>query len=352
MIFRQLFDNVSCTYTYLIGDPTSRQAVIIDPVFEMHRRDLALIRELDLGLSYCIDTHCHADHVTGAWLIRRATGCKYATAASNDVQGVSVPLEDGQVVQAGSIALRALATPGHTAGCMSFVIDEARMVFTGDALLIRGAGRTDFQGGSAHDLYRSLREKLFSLDDDFLVYPGHDYRGCCTSSIGEERIHNPRIGGQASEHDFVGFMDNLNLPHPKKMDEALPANLRGGKPEDGLYPDYCAWGPVNFCFSGICEIDAEWVATHPTDVTIVDVRDDWELKETGFIKDALHIPLDNLLQRLDEIKRDKPVIMICRSGKRSGQGVRMLSQKGFDRIANLTGGMVAWLDRDFPVTPE
>jgi glyoxylase-like metal-dependent hydrolase (beta-lactamase superfamily II) len=172
MFFRQLFDSASSTYTYLLADERTREAVLVDPVFEQHSRDAALIRELGLSLRYTLDTHCHADHVTGAWLMKTALG--------------------SQIV--------------------SFVTEDRLMVITGDALLVRGAGRTDFQQGSASRLFRSIREQLFALPDDCVVYPGHDYAGRTSSTIGEERVFNPRIGGKAREEDFVGYMRNLGLP--------------------------------------------------------------------------------------------------------------------------------------------
>jgi glyoxylase-like metal-dependent hydrolase (beta-lactamase superfamily II) len=175
MIFRQLFDQVSSTYSYLLADETTREAVLIDSVFEQHVRDAALIRELDLKLLYALDTHCHADHVTGAWLMKAALGSQVGVSKECGAANVDLPLADGDTIRFGAQGLEVRATPGHTAGCLSFVTADRTRVFTGDALLVRGAGRTDFQQGDAQRLFRSIRDRLFVLPDECVVYPAHDY---------------------------------------------------------------------------------------------------------------------------------------------------------------------------------
>ena len=231
IIFRQLFDTASSTYSYVVGDPRTLQAVIIDTVFEQYFRDRALVEELGLKLLAVLDTHCHADHVTGAWLMQQATGCRIGISKRYGaaIEGADLRFDHGDRVAFGERYLEVRATPGHTDGCVTYVTDDHRVAFTGDCLLIRGAGRCDFQQGNASALYRSITEQIFSLPDDSLIFPGHDYSGRTMSSVGEERAHNPRIGGHADERDFVGFMENLNLPHPKQIDVAVPANLRCGK---------------------------------------------------------------------------------------------------------------------------
>src|SRR6186713_1214007 len=209
MIFRQLYDQTSSAYTYLLGDDDTREAVLIDCVFERQARDLALVRELGLRLLLVVDTHCHADHVTGAWRMHEALGARICLAGEYGAENVDLPLADGNVLRFGSHALTVLATPGHTGGCLSLVNEDQSLVFTGDALLVRSVGRTDFQGGDAHQLYRSIQERLFSLPDACSVYPAHDYDGRTSSTIGEEKQHNPRIGGGAREEEFVGYMQNL-----------------------------------------------------------------------------------------------------------------------------------------------
>ncbi len=354
LIFRQLFDAASSTYTYLLGDPQSRQAVIIDTVFEQHFRDHALVEELELQLVAVLDTHCHADHVTGAWLMQQATGCRIGISKryGDSIQGADLRLDHGDRVAFGKHCLEVRATPGHTDGCITFVTDDRRMVFTGDCLLIRGAGRCDFQDGNASTLYRSITEQIFSLPDDCLVFPGHDYGGRTVSSVREERVHNPRIGGQADERDFVGFMENMHLAHPKHIAVALPGNQRSGQPVDAKVPRPADWGPVRKSYAGLLEIDPEWVAEHRSEVVVLDVREKQEIDETlGRIADAQFIPLSELKERMNELSRDKPVIPVCHSGMRSGQAAVILRAAGFARVANLHGGMLSWQQSGLPVTP-
>ncbi|HIV70082.1 MAG TPA: MBL fold metallo-hydrolase [Candidatus Aquabacterium excrementipullorum] len=352
MIFRQLFDAASSTYTYLLGCASTRQAVIIDTVFEQHLRDRALINELGLQLVAVLDTHCHADHVTGAWLMQQATGCRIGISGryGEGLQGADLRLDQGDRVTFGRRYLEVRATPGHTDGCISYLLDDHRMVFTGDCLLIRGAGRCDFQAGHAATLYHSITEQLFSLPDDCLVLPAHDYSGRTMSSVGEERANNPRIGGQADERDFVGFMENLDLPHPKQIAVAVPANMRSGRPEDGRAPALADWGPVRQTYAGLHEVDPEWVSEHLGDVLLLDVRQQGEVDERlGRIKGAQLLPLDELKQRLSEIPQDKPLVAVCHAGMRSGQATVILRQGGFTRVANLRGGMVTWHQLGLPV---
>lgn len=349
MIFRQLFDQVSSTYTYLLADEGTREAVLIDPVFEQHARDAALLRELGLTLGCTLDTHCHADHVTGSWLMKASLGSKIALAAAYGASNVDRPLVHGDVIRFGPAHLEVRATPGHTEGCMSFVTADHKMVFTGDALLVRGAGRTDFQQGSAARLFRSIREQLFTLPNDCVVYPGHDYSGRTSSTIDEERVFNPRIGGSAREEDFVGYMENLGLPHPKQLAVALPANMRSGRPEDGKAPAAPDWGPIVLTYAGVQEIAPEWVARHRQDVHVLDVRSAAEFDgELGHLGGAQLIPLDMLRARVAEVPSDKPVVVVCQTGKRSAMGTAILEKAGRTRVANLPGGMVGWRELGLP----
>jgi sulfur dioxygenase len=349
MMLRTLFDEASSTFTYLLADEVTRQAVLIDCVFEQHARDAALIRELGLALRYTLDTHCHADHVTGAWLMRQAFGSKIALSAEYQAENVDVPLAHGDVIRAGAVALEVRATPGHTAGCLSFVMADRKFVFTGDALLVRGAGRTDFQQGDAHRLFVSIRDQLLTLPDDCVVLPAHDYVGRTSSTIGEERRHNPRIGGGAREEDFVGYMRNLGLPHPKQLAIALPANLRSGKPEDGQLPSKPDWGPVVKTYAGLLEVAPEWVASHRGDVHVLDVRSPAEFEgELGHLEGAQLIPLDELRARAAEVRSDKPVVVLCQTGKRSGLATVILGKAGVTHTANVAGGMVRWRELGLP----
>jgi glyoxylase-like metal-dependent hydrolase (beta-lactamase superfamily II)/rhodanese-related sulfurtransferase len=349
MIFRQLFDQASSTYTYLLASETSGEAVLIDPVFEQHTRDAALVRELGLKLLFAIDTHCHADHVTGAWLLKHALGTRVALSRTYGAGNVDLPLADGAVIRFGDQSLEVRATPGHTGGCLSFVTGDQTRVFTGDALLIRGAGRTDFQQGNAHQLFRSIRDRILSLPDACAVYPAHDYDGRTASTVGEERVFNPRIGGGAREEDFVGYMDNLGLPHPKQLAIALPANMRSGEPEDGKAPATPEWGPVVVTYAGVAEIAPEWVATHRAEVNVLDVRSLSECTgELGQLVGARTIPLEELRARVGEVPSEKPVVVVCQTGKRSALGAAILRKASFGRVANVAGGMVRWRELGLP----
>lgn len=351
LVFRQLFDAASSTYTYLLGDLASREAVIIDTVFEQHLRDLALIQELGLTLVASLDSHCHADHVTGSWLMQHASGCLIGISKR---YGASVPqanllLEHGDRVDFGHRHLEVRATPGHTDGCLTFVTDDRCLAFTGDCLLIRGTGRCDFQQGDASRMFHSITEQIFSLPDDCLIYPAHDYSGRTVSSVGEEKAHNPRMGGLADERDFVGFMQNMKLPHPKQIAVAVPANLRCGMPEDGNVSPPADWGPVRKTYAGLLEIDPEWVAQHLDALCVLDVRQPEEIGgELGKIPGARAIPLGELGGRIDEIPRDRPVVAVCHSGMRSGQATVILRDAGFAKVANLHGGMLLWQQMALP----
>lgn len=229
LIFRQFFDKTSSTYTYLLGDIPNRLAVLIDTVQEQVPRELNFIRELNFERIYLLSTHIHADHITGNSLIKEKLGNENAISFISKYYGTAKA--DNQVgedesFEAGSFKLRFLHTPGHTAGCLCIVDDQNRRVFTGDTLLIRGCGRTDFQGGSSEALYESVHSKLFRLPQDYAVYPAHDYNGRTSSSIGEEIRCNPRLS--KSKEEFVNIMENLKLDYPKLLDVAVPRNLNCG----------------------------------------------------------------------------------------------------------------------------
>jgi glyoxylase-like metal-dependent hydrolase (beta-lactamase superfamily II) len=224
MLFKQLFDPVSSTYSYLIA-ADSGEAVLIDPVYELAGRDLALLDEHNLKLVWVLDTHVHADHVTGANALKAATGAQSAVGDGCKASGFDQQLNDGDEIRFGGELIRIIATPGHTHGSVSYLWRDR--VFTGDALLIAGCGRTDFQAGDPNLLYHSITGKLFSLEDEVLVYPGHDYKGRRVSSIGEEKALNPRLAGR-SKAEFIDIMNALNLPTPRLIDIAVPANLVGG----------------------------------------------------------------------------------------------------------------------------
>lgn len=235
MLFRQLFDQETSTYTYLIADSTTKEAVLVDPVIEQVERDLKLINELGLTLRYCLETHIHADHITGTGKLRELKSCQGIVPAKAHATCADRFIQDGDVLQVGNVQIKAIATPGHTDSHMTYLVNNDR-ILTGDALFIRGCGRTDFQSGNAGTLYDSVTERLFTLPDETLVYPGHDYRGHTVSTIGEEKRWNPRfverdgeVSSLKNRENFIEFMNNLNLPDPKKIMEAVPANERCGK---------------------------------------------------------------------------------------------------------------------------
>jgi glyoxylase-like metal-dependent hydrolase (beta-lactamase superfamily II) len=232
LIFRQLYEPDSSTYTYLLADGDSKEAVLIDPVLETVDRDLELVRELGLRLTHVLDTHVHADHVTGSGLIRQRTGAKTVVSRHGGAPCADVLVDEGDQIPFGRHALEVRATPGHTSGCVSYVLDDHSMAFTGDALLIRGSGRTDFQQGDARQLYQSVTQKLLTLPAQAKLYPAHDYKGRTVTTVAEERAHNTRFANR-SEEDFVRLMADLHLPPPKKIAFAVPSNQRCGHLPEG-----------------------------------------------------------------------------------------------------------------------
>lgn len=231
MIFRQLFDHNTSTYSYLLADPDSREAIIIDPVLEKAGRDLLLLDELDLELLYSLDTHIHADHVTGSGRIRYQTNARSVASAAANVPCVDHRVQDGDRLNFGNYDIEVRGTPGHTDGCVTYVIGTTgeTLLFTGDSLLVRGCGRTDFQQGDPRVLYHSVHQRIYTLPDNAVIYPGHDYQGHTSSTIAEEKKHNPRLNTEVTESQFVKIMDNLNLADPKLMDTAIPANQACGQ---------------------------------------------------------------------------------------------------------------------------
>ncbi|KAI6237539.1 Lactamase-B domain-containing protein [Aphelenchoides besseyi] len=230
LLFRQLFEPQSSTYTYLLACRRTRKALIIDPVLEVVNRDVQLIKELGLDLIYGLNTHLHADHITSTGSLKTHFPQMKSVLSKLYDAKADIRIDHGDTIETGDVKLQVLATPGHTDGCLSYVSDGLKSVFTGDALLIRGCGRTDFQQGSSHRLYKSVHERLFTLPDEYLVWPAHDYKGLSSSTIGEEKTLNPRL--TKSESEFVDMMNKLQLPYPKAIDRALPANRLCGIVEE------------------------------------------------------------------------------------------------------------------------
>jgi rhodanese-related sulfurtransferase len=276
-------------------------------------------------------------------------GSKVAVAEASGAEGADLYLKPGDRVHFGGRYVTARATPGHTSGCMTYVLDDLTMAFTGDALLIRGCGRTDFQQGSAHNLYRSVHEQIFTLPGYCLLYPAHDYKGRTVTSVGEEKRLNPRLGGALSENDFSEHMESLNLPHPKQIDIAVPANMKCGAP-DASHPDSEPdWAPVEYTFAGVWEIHPGWLEDHLREVQTLDVREVDEFGgPLGHIKGAILIPLDELAGRTGELDKMRPVVAVCRAGGRSAHATAILQKAGFEKVANLAGGMLRWRAEGHP----
>ncbi|MFT6144305.1 MAG: glyoxylase-like metal-dependent hydrolase (beta-lactamase superfamily II) [Myxococcota bacterium] len=343
-MFRQLFDATSSTYTYLLADSETGRAVLVDPVLEQVDRDLRILEEMGLTLAWVLETHVHADHVTAAATLREATGCKVAYPSSGMVEGADRLLAHGDRVQVDAVELEVRHTPGHTSGSACYVDHSGKRVFTGDTLLIRGCGRTDFQGGSARALYASVHAQLFTLHDDTLIYPGHDYNGRTASSIGEEKAHNTRLGAGKTEAEFVSIMDNLGLPYPRLMDIAVPANLRLGRKAD-------PWTALKRAASGATQAPIDWVARNASLVRLVDVREPDEYNgPLGHVPDAALVPLSTLSEVSASWNKAEPVVLICRSGARSDRGALTMESLGFKAVASMTGGTVGWNQRSTPAT--
>ncbi len=338
LLVRQLMDRDTWTYTYLLVDPDTQQGVLIDPVREQLERDLTLIRELGVELLYALETHVHADHVTSAGMIRQQTGARIVYSAAAQVKAIDVAVRDGDAIRFGNFAIRVLATPGHTNGCVSYYVDG--MLFSGDALLIHGCGRTDFQQGDAATLYHSVTQKLFTLPDSTIVYPAHDYRGMTSSSIGEEKRWNPRLGDNRSEAEFVRIMSDLNLDLPKKINEAVPANL-----ETGISFDPKRY--LHEAFS-MADLHAVWRSL-PQDELIVDTRSEQEYR-SGHVPGAVNIPFGEEDKHTEELGRYKKVYLYCRSGRRAQTVFTDLAILGLNNLACVGhSGMPEWERAGYPV---
>lgn len=357
MLFRQLFDPATSTYTYLLADPQTRDAVLIDPVREQLDRDLSLLSELGLTLRYTLETHVHADHVTSSGVLRQKLGSQSVVSKAGGAHCADMQVSDGDMIQFGHQFIEVRATPGHTDGCVSYVTADRTRAFTGDALLIRGCGRTDFQQGDAQKLYRSIHDKLFTLPSDTAVYPGHDYKGRTSSTIGEEKAFNPRLGQGKSEADFVALMGDLNLPEPKHIREAVPANLvcgvDGEAADEGLIEHAVGrpFAPVIRTVTGVPEITVDWLAANPAAMRLVDVRERGEFTgELGHVDGAELVPLGIVAAKAIDWDRTAPLALICRSGGRSGRAALELERMGFRKVVSVAGGMLLWNRKALPIS--
>jgi glyoxylase-like metal-dependent hydrolase (beta-lactamase superfamily II)/rhodanese-related sulfurtransferase len=336
MIFRQMFDSLSCTYTYLLASRRGGEALIIDSVLEKVDRYLQLLDELDLKLVKAVDTHVHADHITGMGALRDRTRCITVMGEQSGVDVVSMRVSEGERIEIEGLSLEAIYTPGHTDDSYCFLMGDR--VFTGDTLFIRGTGRTDFQHGDPAAQYDSLFGKLLKLPDETLVYPGHDYKGDTVSTIGEEKAHNPRL--QVSSLDqYVEIMNNLNLPNPKLMDEAVPANLKVGLSQDEI--EVRGW-------SLTCEAAIDLLGEE--DLVLVDLRDRSERERHGEIPGSVHAPYPDLDENVSSggmlhvlaAATGKRLVFYCAYGERSAMAVQCAREAGLTKVCHIKGGIDAW----------
>jgi len=331
MLLRQIFDPDTWTYTYLLADVASGQAALIDPVRDQIDRDLRLLNELDLKLAYVFDTHVHADHITAAGVLRDKTGCQTVVSETGP-ESADLRLRQDATVRIGTVTIRAIATPGHTDDSMSFAVDGH--VFTGDTLLVRGCGRSDFQNGDARALYDSITTKLFTLPDETVVWPGHDYRGQTCSTIGEEKRHNPRLAGKSREA-FIATMNSLGLPPPKHLHAAVPANQ-----ELGLGTE------LSDSPSTVKEYELDGTVALSAFDRIVDVRESHEFNgELGHLPGAENIPRAQLAAAAKGWSHSERLLIVCRSGRRSRAVCSELVGNGFSSVSNLRGGMLSLRER-------
>jgi glyoxylase-like metal-dependent hydrolase (beta-lactamase superfamily II)/rhodanese-related sulfurtransferase len=338
----QLFDLASSTYTYVLFDPVSRDALIIDPVDEQLERDLAALKQHQLRLQWTVETHAHADHITSAGLLAEHTGARTAVPAGCGIQTAAVQLNDGDTLNFGNESLKTLHTPGHTSGSMSFLWRDH--LFSGDTLLINGCGRTDFQSGSAEVMFHSLTQILFTLPDATTVWPGHDYQGRTHSSIGNEKAHNARVAGKTLQ-EFTAIMDTLNLPKPKRIDEAVPANLTSGVRHDAdgaaMTAPRAAEG-----YAGDVSATLAYAWWQAGEAVLIDVRTDAEREWVGFVPGANAVAWKqwpgmamnpNFDAELRAAANGKPVLLLCRSGVRSIAAAKRGTELGLQTYNILEG---------------
>jgi glyoxylase-like metal-dependent hydrolase (beta-lactamase superfamily II)/rhodanese-related sulfurtransferase len=343
MIFRQLFDNVSGTYSYLLASRAGGEALILDPVLEKVDRYCQLLRELDLRLVKAVDTHLHADHVTGLGELRDRTHCITIMGEQSKADVVAMRVAEGDKVTIEGLGLEVMYTPGHTDDSYSYLMGDR--VFTGDTLLIRGTGRTDFQNGNARAQYESIFGRLLKLPDETLVFPAHDYKGDTVSTIGEEKRFNPRLQVRSVD-DYVELMSNLKLPDPRMMDVAVPANMHVGLHQDDLIKQGLA----------LSVRDAIESLGRP-DILLVDLRENSERTRHGMLPGALHAPYPGIAESLKAggmlremaVASGRRIVFFCAFGERSAMAVVAAKEAGLANTTHITGGIDAWKKAGGPV---
>lgn len=336
MIFRQLFDTASSTYTYLLASRRGGEALIIDPVLERVDRYLQLIAELDLKLVKAVDTHLHADHITGLGALRDRTHCITVMGEQSGVDVVSMRVTEGDRLDIEGLSLDVLYTPGHTDDSYSFLLPDR--VFTGDTLLIRGTGRTDFQNGDPRAQYESIFGKLLKLPDETMIFPAHDYKGDTVSTVGEEKAFNPRLRVRSVD-EYVDLMNNLKLPNPKMMDVAVPANMHVGMAQEEIRRRGWAVTPV----------EALALVGAP-DVALIDLREKRERDKHGVIPGSLHAPYPDLQENIRPggilhelaVATGKRIVFYCAFGERSAMAVQAAQDAGLSSACHIDGGFQAW----------
>ncbi|MDR3487518.1 MAG: MBL fold metallo-hydrolase [Bradyrhizobium sp.] len=343
MIFRQLFDSVSGTYSYVLASRAGGEALILDPVLEKVDRYCQLLRELDLRLVKAVDTHLHADHVTGLGELRDRTHCVTIMGEQSKADVVAMRVADGDKVMIEGLSLDAIYTPGHTDDSYSYLMGDR--VFTGDTLLIRGTGRTDFQNGSARAQYDSIFGRLLKLPDETMVFPAHDYKGDTVSTIGEEKRFNPRLQVRSAD-EYVELMNNLKLPNPKLMDVAVPANMQVGLHQDEL-------AKLGLALSARDAIES----LGRPGVLLVDLRENGERARHGTLPGALHAPYPTIGEHLQPggmlrevaTATGRRIVFFCAFGERSAMAVTTAKDAGLANTAHIAGGIDAWKKAGGPV---
>ena len=338
MIFRQLFDKVSSTYTYLIASRTGAEALIIDPVLENVNRYIRLLEELDLRLVKVIDTHIHADHISGMAELRDKTNCITIMGDKTHADIVSMKVSDNEFINIEKLKLKAMFTPGHTSESFSFLMDDR--IFTGDTLLIRGTGRTDFQNGDPEDSYDSIFNKILKLPEQMLVYPAHDYKGDTVSTIKEEKKFNPRLQVK-SKQEYIDIMNNLNLPDPKMMDVSVPSNLNLGI---DINRQKITNGLLAYEFKNELNLET---------CLLIDLREKNEIEKAGKIKNSKHIPFnkvsDYFEKNTNKIK-NKKILLYCAVGHRSTLAVQISRSYNLNNCYHLVGGLKKWKENKFDIS--